>query len=126
MIISFIILIQRLPLFEQFFSSDSYFLRDLREAETIKLKQHLNKDLRNIYTKHYFISFIQICVIKIRIRANLRGLKGGCLFEGWALIRGRCLFDNPMSMVGAYSMKCLRIYESIIFPTHCVMFPYIE
>ena len=29
--------------------------------------------------------------------------RGGCLFEGWALIREGRLFDNPVTRVDAYS-----------------------
>ena len=38
-----------------------------------------------------------MCVIECQIIAYFRGLKIGCLLEGWALIRDRRLFK-----VGAY------------------------
>ena len=46
---------------------------------------------------------IEVSTTNFQSTSYFRGVKGGRLFEGWALIRGGRLFDNDVSRVGAYS-----------------------
>ena len=59
-----------------------------------------------IYTSFQLVA-VTLCD-KFQSISYFRVVKGGLLFERWALIRERHLYDNHVSRVGAYSREALN------------------